>query len=130
MIVETYLKKWNDLFLKILRLMQKMVLTGCLKKKRSYQPIQIMFFALHPIGNKFFICSQSIFVNIPFFLNVMENGLLNKSVRMQYMRGITFVIFEVLKKSGVIYGQAGIHQKCGSFGQDPHPQYFKDLKLP
>jgi hypothetical protein len=87
-----------------------------------------MFSALHPIGNKFFICSQNIFVNILFLLNVMENGLLNKYARMQYMRCITFVTFEDLEKYGDICGHAGIHQKCGSFGQDLHPQYFQDLE--
>jgi hypothetical protein len=58
----------------------------------------------------------------------MESGLLNKYVGMQYMRCITFVTFEVLEKYRDIYGHAGIHPKCGSFGQDPHPQYSQDLE--
>jgi len=60
----------------------------------------------------------------------MENGLLNKYAGMQYMRCTPSVILEVLEKCGGIYGHAGIHQKCGSFGQDPHLQFCQDLEQP
>jgi len=113
-----------------MRLMLKMVLTGCLKEKRSNQMIQIMFFALHLMENKFFICSQNIFVSILSLLNVMENGLLNKYTGMQCMRCTASVILKVLEKYGGIYGHAGIHPKCGSFGQDQHLQFCQDSEQP
>ena len=122
-IVET-LKKLNNLFLKTLRLMQKMVPIACLKK-RSNQMIQVM---LHLTRNKFFICSQNIFVSILSLLNVMESGLLDRYSRMLYMRCINSVISKVLEKYGATYGHAGIHLKCGGFGHDLHLQCFQDLE--
>jgi len=109
LMVETCLKKLNNLFLKTLRLMPKMVLTGCLKKERSNQMIQVMSFSLHHTRNKFF----KTFLSTSSLLNVMENGLLNKFTGMLYMRCIASVIFKVLEKYGGIYGHAGIHPKCG-----------------